>query len=306
MTRRSELLIVDGRGVLFRAFDAHKILSAEIAGEDVATGGVYGFLNVLIRIHQRYGRSSVAVAWEGTQNFRVRLYAKYKARDEESTKEEKELRNELFEQEALLIDFLAALGVPQFRSIGGEADDAIARLAHEADGGVTIYSGDSDLRQLVDERVYVAAPGKKADVLYTPAEVFAKHGVWPKQIAALKALAGDNSDKIPGIRGIGPVAAVKLLNHYGTLRKMLECAYLDDAGWPLTPRLRELVVAGSDDCRLFFQLTNVRKDLPIRPVGLCNLKPRKDEIMALLRKFQFRSLASGLEFGQLMALGRKT
>ena len=304
MSTRTDLLIIDGRGVLFRAHDSHRMLSAEIDGEDVATGGLYGFLSVLPRVHQRYGKPRIAVAWEGKKNFRVRLYPKYKGRNEEASAEEQEMRAELWEQETRLIDSLSMLGVEQYRSVGGEADDAIARLCHEAAGPVLVYSGDSDMRQLVSGNVLVAAPGKKHDDVYDAKAVFEKHGVWPNQIAALKALAGDASDRIPGVKGIGPVAAVKLLNHYGTLRKALECAYLDDAGWPLTERQRALVNEGADDARLFFQLTNVRKDLPMIPMEY-SMAPTKREVMDYLRRYQFRSMSSALEFAGLMDLGRK-
>lgn len=296
-------MLIDARGLLWRAFDSQKLLSAVVDGDEMATGGIYGFLNILVRIHPRYGSPRVVVCWEGTRNYRFRLYPEYKGKHEPPTPERAELNEELWEQERHLIAFLARIGVEQYRCPAGEADDAIARLAHEATGSVLIYSGDSDMRQLVDERVLVAAPGRKHDDVYTPKKVFEKHGVWPKHIAALKALAGDNSDNIPGIRGIGPVAAAKLLNYYGSLKRALRAAELELDDWPLTGRQLALVRDGAHFARQFFQLTNVRTDLPLEKVGDLNPFCTRVEIMDLLRKYSFRSLAMALEMKALCSMG---
>jgi DNA polymerase-1 len=302
MSEATKLLLVDARGLLWRAFDSQKMLSAVVDGEEMATGGIYGFLNTLVRIHPRYGSPRMIVCWEGTKNFRFRLYPQYKDKAEPPTPERAELNEELWEQERHLIALLAAIGVEQFRCPAGEADDVMARLAKETPGRVIIYSGDSDMRQLVDERVLVAAAGKKHDVIYTPKKVFEKHGVWPRHIAALKALAGDGSDNIPGIRDVGPKTAAKLLNHYGSLKKTLRAAVENDPGWPMTQRIRDLVAMGEADARRFFQLTNVRTDLPMERVGNLSAYPSREGIMDQLRKYSFRSLAMALEMKALWAM----
>lgn len=270
----------------------------------MATGGIYGFLSILPRIHQRYGRPRLIIAWEGKKNFRLELYPKYKGRDVEPTPERAELNEELWEQERHLIHFLSVLGVEQYRGIGCEADDVMGRLARETPGNVLIYSGDSDMRQLVDERVYVAAPGKKTDVLYDIKQVVTQHGVIPIQIAALKALSGDSSDKIPGVRGIGPVAAVKLLNHYGTLKRTLLAAEYEMDDWPLTTRHLQMVKSQTKEARLYFQLTKIRTDLGMEEAAKPRV-PEQKKVLELIRRYRFRSLESPADLQQLMALGRK-
>lgn len=294
-------LVLDGRHLLWRTSDAFRELSAEIDGKQTGTGGIYGFLATAIRVHSRYGGKTV-VAWEGKGNFRLDLFPSYKGKDVAPEPEREAIISEMTIQERQLRKVLTALGVSQYFGDGCEADDVIARLASEAEGTVMIYSGDSDLRQLVDERVTCVSPGYKAgpDSVYDAAAVLKRHGVTPALLAQLKAIAGDNSDHIPGVRGIGPVIAAKLLNHYGSLKAVLRAAADGSEGWPCTPRHRKLVADSLADVKLFYKLTKIRADLPMK-----RKRGQRDQRTALehFKRLKFVSLSAPAELSALLALG---
>jgi DNA polymerase-1 len=260
---RGDLLVLDGRHLLWRTSDAFKDLSATVDGEEMSTGGMYGFLTCAIRIHSKFGGRAV-VAWEGKNNFRFDLFPGYKGRGGEPDQDRLNIIAEMDAQEQHLIKMLSLIGVEQYRGVACEADDVIGRLAREGAARgetVIVYSGDSDLRQLVRPSVFVVAPGFRSDTLYDAQAVEKKHGVPPRLIAQLKALAGDHSDKIPGAPGIGAVTAAKLLNHYGSLRRVLLASFRPEGTWPETPRRRKLISDSWADVLLYYKLTRIRTNL---------------------------------------------
>lgn len=302
---KADLLVLDGRHLLWRTSDAFRDLTAEVDGQKIATGGMYGFLSIAIRLRQRYTGRAV-VAWEGRDNFRLALYPQYKGKDEEPTQERVDMISEMSEQERRLSRMLFLMGVDQYRGKGCEADDVIGRLAREhSERGehVVLYSGDSDLRQLVcDGSVTAVSPGQRGpDTVYNEAAVESRHGVRPTLLAQLKALAGDSSDRIPGAPGIGPVTAAKLLNHYGSLNVVLEAARDIDKSWPTTLRHQTIVAGYEDQIRLYYKLTRIRTNLPwIRKRGKADQKRFVEALVA----YKFRSLASPAELHALMSLGK--
>ena len=300
---RADLLIFDGRHLLWRTSDAFRELSAEVGDDVIGTGGMYGFLSIATKIHQRYGGESV-VAWEGHGNFRRDLYPDYKKKAEPD-EDTLALIHDMAKQEKRLKAMLRLMGVRQYYGDGCEADDVIGRLAKEAserDQIVIIYSGDSDLRQLVNDKVYTASPGFRGsqDTLYDKEAVLDKHGVPPGYIADLKALSGDNSDNIPGIRGIGPVTAAKLVQSFGPVGKIIKAAESGEKiKWPVAERFKEPIINGADDIRLFKKLTTIRTDMPWKEIT-----PKRDK--ALLTKhlmaYRFRSLLASSEMCELMGM----
>lgn len=298
-----DCVILDGRHLLWRTSDAFKQLEAEVDGETIPTGGVYGFLNCALRVRARYGGRCV-VAWDGPRNFRLKLYPSYKGKDQPLDAERLELIQEMAAQESVLRTFLTSLGVDQYTGLNCEADDVIGRLAgSERSRGraVAMYSGDSDLRQLVCPGVIAVAPERGRDKLYDESAVEARHGVPPRLLAQLKALSGDSSDKIPGAPGIGPVTAAKLLNHYGSLSKVLAAAEAQDPGWPDTKRRLDAVAGSVGLVRRFYALTKIRTDMPWKV-----RRGRRDQgaVVEMIKKYRFRSFASALELRGLMNLGQ--
>lgn len=301
---KADVLILDGRHLLWRTVDAFGMLSAELGDEEVATGGIYGFLSVAIRIHQRYG-GRVIVAWEGKNNFRYKLYPEYKEKSEPDEERLGFIR-EMIDQEMRLKSILRAIGIDQYKGIRCEADDVIGRLAHRyADDyqHVVIYTGDSDLRQLVSSSVTVVAPGRRGnDTVFRSETVFEKHGVWPCHLADLKALAGDGSDNIPGIRGVGPVTAAKLINAYGDVEAVIKAAKNPDVAkspWPVAERFREPIAEARDDIRLFKKLTNIDGKREMK-----RIEPKRDKkrVIRQLMAYKFRSLMAPAELNELMKM----
>lgn len=301
---KASTLIFDGRHMLWRTVDAFGMLSTEVGGEEIGTGGIYGFLSVALRIHQRYGGQTI-IAWEGTNNFRYKLYPEYKKKDEPD-QERLEFISDMAEQELRLKAILRAMGVEQYSGVGCEADDVIGRLATEHAASskqrVIIYTGDSDLRQLVDGDITVVAPGRKGkDAVYYEGAVFDKHGVHACHLADLKALAGDSSDNIPGIRGIGPKTAANLIAHYGDVEGIIKAAQDGPEGWKGPERFRQTIVDSAEDVRLFKKLTTIKTD-----AGMKAIKPIRSQkrVVQYLTLYKFRSLVAPIELNGLMRMGR--
>lgn len=309
---RADTLILDGRHLLWRTYDVHRDLSVVIDSTEVATGGIYGFLTVALRVHNRYGGRTV-VAWEGAsrgdraqRNFRFDLFPAYKGHDETPDPDRLELIREMSEQEWRLQAILSYCGVTQYLGKRCEGDDVVGRIALEASEAghtVVIYSGDSDLRQLVGERVYVAAPNvgnsKGRDTVYDEDAVVAKHGVPPHLIPAVKALAG-GKDNLPGVPGVGKKYATALVKHYGSLNAVLRAALSGDEGWPLSARLRTAVAAAAGDVITYYKVAKIRTD-----VDMDELVAARSQVKLLdyLRLYRFSSLALPSELAGLLALG---
>jgi DNA polymerase I len=300
---KADTLIVDGRHALWRTSDAFKMLSVELGDKIIGTGGIYGFLCLMIRIHQRYGGKTI-IAWEGDNNFRKKLYPLYKNKgmmDEDQVNIIEDMR----EQEKRLKAILRLLKVEQYYGVGCEADDVIGRLSKEnsedEESLVIIYSGDSDLRQLVKNNVIAVSPGYHGskDIIYDEERVRDKHGVIPGYIADLKALSGDSSDNIPGISGVGPVRAAKLINKYGVVENIIKSAIDNDKEWPLGERLRKLIVDEKDNIKLYKELTTIRVYM-----GMKKIKVKSDErlLEKYFKAYSFNSLMARNEMGELKSL----
>lgn len=296
-----ETLIIDGRHMLYRTSDAFKDLNAQVGPDDIGTGGMYGFLNLLIRVYRRYN-GVVHVAWEGvrSRNFRRGLYPDYKKRPPVEP-EMQEFLDDMQAQEVRLKAMLRAMGVRQWAGVDCEADDVIANIASKESRRVIIYTGDSDLRQLVDGRVLVVSPGfRGVDKLYDVEAVKEKHGVKPTLLPDLKALSGDNSDGIPGLRGVGPKTAAILVNAFGGVEKVIKGAQSKDAPWPVAARFKSLVASSADEIRLFRRLTCIDSSRKVREIAR---KRDKDALRRAFEAYQFRSLLIPSEWIDLWRMG---
>jgi DNA polymerase-1 len=296
--------------MLWRNFDAFQELGVETPDGFLPTGGIYGFFQNLVRIHERYG-GLVVVAWEGTANFRFKLFPDYKKR---KTSEKKEaaglvdattilLRDDMKRQMKLLEELLVFAGIRQYVAVDGEGDDAIGTLAARAASRgcrVVVYSGDSDLRQLVCDDIVVASPGKQGiDVVYDEEEVEAKHGVPPRLLADFKAISGDSSDGIPGAPGIGPKGAAALLNANGNLESVIEAATDPEKHWIGTAKQREIIATNVELLRLYRKLTKIDTEQKLearRPA------PDRKKLLEHFRKMKFMSLIRPTEMERIDAL----
>jgi DNA polymerase-1 len=281
--RTRKLLVVDGANTLFRAFFAIPGLRSP---DGRATNAAYGFINTLAKVMREESPDFVAVAWDARgPTFRHELYADYKA-GRDATPED------LKAQIPMVRELVEALRVPILEVEGVEADDVIATLVHEApdDVAVTIVSTDKDLMQLVSDRV-VLVDGMK-DRRYEPADVEARFGVPPERMLDLRALVGDPSDNIPGVKGIGEKGAAKLINEFGRLE-----ALLDHAGDVKAKRAREALQEQPDEARLSKALSTLKDDVALE-VSLDDLavaEADRDRLRQLYEELGFSRLLEALD-----------
>ncbi len=269
------LYLIDGSSYFHRAYHALPPLTTR-AGEP--TGALLGVANMVRRLLNESHPEYLAVVFDARgKNFRHRLYPAYKAN-------RPPLPAELAAQFKPLTELLEALGIPLLQIPDVEADDVIATLAKkagEAGWRCVISASDKDLAQLVDDRVVLI--DTMSNRRYDAAGVRRRFGVEPGQIGDYLALVGDSSDNIPGVPGIGPKTAAKLLEKYHDLDQLL--ASRDALGDKLAARFE-----AAQHLPLSRQLVRLRDDLEldVAPADLKRQPAKSAELRALLERFEFR------------------
>jgi len=281
------LLLVDGNSLANRAFYALPPLSTV---DGVQTGAVYGFLTMMFRFLSEKKPTHVVVAFDHpAPTFRHAEFTDYKATRKPSPQEFKA-------QIPLLKEALDALNLAHLELPGYEADDIIGTLARRwRDRGmpVTILSGDKDCLQLVDEQVEAILPVKGITQVkeYDPDVVRADLGIAPSQVRDLKALAGDSSDNIPGVKGVGEKSAVTLLQKYCDIEDIYN--HLDEV---VPTRVHNLLAANRESAFLSKKLATINTDAPL-PADESAFQwkgPDMDRARALFTKMQFHTLVPRL------------
>ncbi len=278
-------VVVDAANCIYRAFFALPPLRNS-AG--LPTNAVLGFANMLAKVVREERPDYLVIVFDARgKSFRHEIYPEYKAtRDAQP--------EDLSAQVPLVRELVEAQRIPVLEVEGVEADDVIATLATRApaDWRITIVSTDKDLMQLVSERVALLDTMK--DLRYRPAEVEARFGVTPERVLELRALVGDPSDNIPGVRGIGEKGAAKLLGDWGSLEEVL--AHRDEIK---NKRTREALHEQAEQARLSRRLAALRHDvaLPVAPEALRRREPDRERLAALLRRLEFTRLLQELETG---------
>ncbi|NLO05094.1 MAG: DNA polymerase I [candidate division WS1 bacterium] len=278
------VLLVDGHSLFHRAFHA---LPPLMTSSGQPTNALYGFLQMLLALleEEQPGHALVALDLPGP-TFRDEIYEEYKAHRPPSD-------DALRAQIPLLCDVIEALGMASASMPGYEADDIIGTLAHRAaqEGmKVTIVTGDRDLLQLVDDNVEVLATlrGIKDTRRYDPQTVRAEYGFEPRQLIDHKALAGDTSDNIPGVPGIGDKGAKELLAQMGSVENAIE--HIDEID---NSRIRTALENNPDLALLSKRLATIETQIP--------LELKLEEIVwEGLPIDRLRRLATELEFTSLL------
>ncbi len=278
------LYLIDGSGFIFRAFHA---LPPMTRSDGTHVNAVLGFCNILHKLLTDSRAENMAVIFDaGRKTFRNDIYPEYKAHRPPPPPE-------LVPQFALIRDATRAFGVPSVEAPNYEADDLIAAYAKAAEAKgqtVRIVSSDKDLMQLIRAGVEMFDPLKSIPI--GADEVFKKFGVTPDKVADVQALAGDSTDNIPGVPGIGVKTAAELINQYGDLENLLA-----HAGEIKQPKRREILTSHAEAARISKKLVLLDADAPL-PVPLEELKRRtdhKDDLIAFLQKQEFRSLLARIE-----------
>ncbi len=280
--------LIDGSGVLFRAFFAQMRDRDRMRRSDgTPTNAVFIFTKMLMKLVGETDADHVAVVFDTKrQTFRNDIYPDYKANRDAPPEE-------LIPQFPLVREASRALNVMSVEMEGFEADDLIAtyaRQAKEAGADVTIVSSDKDLMQLVNDKVKMMDPMKNTIVGHD--QVIEKFGVGPDKVVDVQALAGDSTDNVPGIRGIGVKTAAQLINEYGDLDTLLERAEEIKQ-----PKRREALMEEADMARLSRELVRLKDDVPVE-VPLAELfvrEPDPETVFGFLREQEFKSLISVVE-----------
>jgi DNA polymerase I len=274
------LYLVDGSGYLFRAYHA---LPPMTRPDGVPINAVYGFCRMLVAdLLDKPEVDHVAMILDaGAVTFRNQIYDKYKANRPPPP-------DDLIPQFPLIREAAKAFNVTVCESDGYEADDLIAtyaRLAVEAGATCTIISSDKDLMQLIRPGVEMMDPIKK--VKLGAEAVMEKFGVTPDKVVDVQALAGDSTDNVPGVPGIGVKTAAQLINEYGDLETLLA-----RAGEIKQPKRREALLANAEMARISRKLVELRHDVPTpaEPESFDKRKPDPNVLLPWLELQGFKSL----------------
>ena len=282
-----KLLLIDGNSLLFRAFYATSYGDIMKTSKGVYTNAVYAFANMLNKALKTIEPDYCAVAFDkGKHTFRHDLNPEYKAG-------RKETPAELIGQFDLVREMLEAYNLPFIELDDIEADDIIGSLAKKYDLETCILSSDRDMLQLIDDStsVYVMRKGMSDIAKMDENALKDEYGLKPYQIIDYKGLAGDKSDNIKGVEGVGDKTAVKLLNEYDTCEGIYE--NIDQ----IKGKLQEKLIRDKDSCFLSKTLATIKTDVDI-PLQLDDIKLNIDEVNKneFFKKYEMNSLIRNNNF----------
>ena len=291
--RRVRVYLIDGFSLLYRAFYALPQSIATSSG--MPTNALYGFTSMILKLLDSEEEVGIGVVWDsGMPEFRMEIFPEYKA-------QRSAMPEELKVQLDHLDEILEAMNIPAVRAEGFEADDALATMSRQIPDDVELFivTGDQDAMQLVDGNVKVlrTTRGVSETRTYGRDEVLEEYGVTPEQIPDFKALTGDSSDNIPGVRGIGPKGASNLLRQFTTIEELYE--NLDDISAKGT---RSKLEAGRESAFMSLDLARMRFDAPVQfdaeALRFEGVDPGCREVF---RRYEFRTLSSRV--GELPVAG---
>ncbi|HSR33160.1 MAG TPA: 5'-3' exonuclease H3TH domain-containing protein, partial [Anaerolineae bacterium] len=287
MADAATLVLIDGHALVYRAYFALPSDMATSRGE--LTNAVFGFASMLLNVLRDEQPDYLAVAFDLGRTFRHEEYAEYKAN-------RAEMPDDLRIQFQRIDQLLETFDIPTYSAEGYEADDVLAALAQQAEvQGVEtlIVTGDTDTFQLIGRHVRVMAPRRSFGdtIIYDEDRIRQRYGLAPEQLVDYKALTGDTSDNVPGVRGVGDKTAIKLLQQYGDLEAIYD--HLDEVS---STRFRNALQQGRDDAFLSKHLVTIVRDVPVRlDLEACRVAELdRDRILDLFRELEFRALLNRL------------
>ena len=276
--------LIDGSGFIFRAFFALPPMNRP---DGTPTNAVFGFAQMVLKLVEETDADHVAVVFDAKrENFRNEIYPDYKGHRPDAPEE-------LVPQFPLIREATEAFSVPAVEMEGFEADDLIAtyaRQARERGAVVTIVSSDKDLMQLVRDGVAMWDPIKNREI--TVDDVREKFGVDPGRVVDVQALAGDSTDNVPGVPGIGVKTAAQLIEQYGDLESLL--AHAEEIK---QPKRRQALIDNAEMARISQQLVRLKDDVALE-VPLAELKRRdidRAQLLAFFKDNAFKRLVARIE-----------
>ena len=281
--------LIDGSGYIFRAYYALPPLTRKSDG--LPTGAVSGFCSMLFKLledsksnENKHKPTHFAVIFDSARKtFRNEIYSDYKANRSEAP-------DDLAPQFEYIRKSVLAFNLPSVDLINYEADDLIATYVDQIlkkGAKVTIVSSDKDLMQLFKNKVRIFDPMKNKFI--SEEDVQNKFGVDPSKVIDVQALAGDSSDNVPGVPGIGVKTAAELINKYGNLEKLLKSAHEIKQN-----KRRETLIENKDKALISKQLVTLKHDAPVN-INLSEFKLKeidKDKLFKFLREMEFNRLLS--------------
>jgi len=257
----TKVLLVDGNAIIHRSFHALPPLTAK---DGTMVNAVYGFATALLKALKDIKPTHVAVAFDMKgPTFRDDIYDQYKATRVKAAQE-------LYDQIPLAHDLVAAFGFPVVEQKGVEADDVIGTLSHrlaKEKAQVVILTGDMDTMQLVSKQVsvYSLRKGLNDTVLYTPKDVEVRYGFGPEDIIDYKALRGDPSDNIPGVKGVGEKTATDLIKQFHTIEEMYRVLeHKPETAKNLSAKLQEKLMQEKENAYMSKKLATIKLDVPLQ------------------------------------------
>ena len=300
---KKHIYLIDGSGYIFRAYYALPPLTRKSDGLPV--GAVSGFCNMLYKfleearsLDKEDRPTHLAVIFDSARkNFRNDIYKDYKANRHDTPED-------LIPQFEYIRKAVTAFNIPSIELLNYEADDLIATYKEQASKKnikVTIISSDKDLMQLVDDNTFMFDAMKEHYI--GKEEVKEKFGVYPEKVIDVQSLAGDSSDNIPGVPGIGIKTAAELINQFGSLENLLE-----NASTIKQPKRRQALLDNREKAFISKQLVTLKRDVPVtNELDEFILKPLNlDKILTFLKEMEFTRLFSRLEENHGSFVNKKT
>ncbi len=290
--KKQTAIVIDANALLHRSFHALPPLTTK---DGQMINAVYGFLTVLFKVLKEFKPTHVAVAFDkAKKTFRHEQYAEYKAGRAKTP-------DEFYEQLPIVKEVLAAFHIPVYEQEGYEADDLIGTIAHDNERAkidTIIVTGDKDAFQLIDDhtRVHTLRKGIADTVTYDAKAFVTRYGFAPIQMIDFKAIAGDPSDNIPGVKGIGEKGATALLQKFKTLEKIYEA--IDKQGDDVDIPKRQLTLLQKHKKEAFMskQLATIVTDVDMQyqPEEAVLQPYDKQAVYQLFQTYEFKSLLNRL------------
>ena len=281
------LILVDAHAIIYRAYFSFP--PTLTTPEGMLVNAVFGFARILLIAIRDMNPTHLCVAFDHPKpTFRHEEFKDYKAHREK-------MPDDLIPQIDLTKEIVKKLNIPKFEMAGYEADDLIGTLSNQSAVKTVIVTGDQDMFQLVNDDIHVWLPprGKHPADEYNQEKVYQKINVNPDQVIDMKALMGDSSDNIPGIRGIGPKSAVALLQRFKTLDGVYEAvAEFEKHSDILKGALLRKLQEGKKNAYLSQKLATIDQNVPINlDLESCRVTGYdKAEAVKLFQELEFRSL----------------
>jgi len=290
---KKNFLILDSNSILHRAFHALPKLTTS-KGQPV--NAVYGFLLVLFKVIKEFSPDYIFACFDyPAKTFRHQLFKEYKSKRPPTPDD---LKNQI----PILKEILQNFNIPILEKEGFESDDIIGSIIYQIkekekldNVNFIIVSGDTDILQLIDKdtKVYLLQKGIKKTLLYDENLFRQKFfNLAPNQLIDFKALVGDSSDNIPGVKGIGKKTAISLLLNYGNLENLYKKLEEKKLKEKLSLKIREILIKDKEKAFFSKELISIKKDIPLAIDNLFLWDYDFNNVVSIFKKYEFNSLIS--------------